>query len=166
MTRGATGAIRDATHLAAVTDAYYDPVTRTDQDDRFWVQWSTTVRLVVAKDTGYVVNVADHEEGVGAPTLLDDRRATRRRKPSAGTGHRGHLPRTLGDLLERCADEGCRVKLGGGGHYKITRGSATVTVPATPSEYRSIPNACSQLQTELGIDLRRGGTRGRAASQA
>jgi len=56
-------------------------------------------------------------------------------------------------LLRRLRRQGFRVRFGGTGHYRVTRGDQTVTVPATPRNgRRALANAKANLR-RIGADL-------------
>lgn len=61
----------------------------------------------------------------------------------------------MSDLLERAVNDydGVKVTRTDNGHYKVTRDGYTgmVTLPATPSDHRSVKNSRAQLRRTLGL---------------
>ncbi|MET9222404.1 hypothetical protein ABZX65_27070 [Streptomyces sp. NPDC003300] len=56
-------------------------------------------------------------------------------------------------LLRRVRRQGFQVRMGGAGHYRITRDGRTITIPATPTRsHRSIANARAALR-RIGAQL-------------
>lgn len=55
------------------------------------------------------------------------------------------MNKDIQQLLGRLREQGFHVRMGGSGHYRVSRGGRTVTVPATPRS-RSITNARAKLR--------------------
>jgi len=70
----------------------------------------------------------------------------RRAGTTKGGGPGTNLPRTIRDLKKRILARGYKIKMGGS-HEKVYSedGTFITTIPATPSDHRSIPNAWKQF---------------------
>ena len=62
------------------------------------------------------------------------------------------MNKDIRQLLDRVREQGFHVRFGGTGHYRVSRGDQTVTVPATPGGSRSLANARAALK-RIGADL-------------
>lgn len=56
-------------------------------------------------------------------------------------------------LRDTLAEAGCAVENGGGGHIKVTRNGSTLTLPATPSDHRSVLNAYADARRTFGVPV-------------
>lgn len=75
-----------------------------------------------------------------------------------GTGGGSTMPTSVKDLLDRAHFAGLRVERATR-HYLLSNPAESsgvmVTVPKTPSDHRSLPNAVMQVRKVLGVDLAR-----------
>lgn len=63
------------------------------------------------------------------------------------------MNKDIEQLLKRCREQGFHIRFGGTGHYRVSRGDQTITLPATPrGGRRSIANARAALR-RIGAQL-------------
>lgn len=60
--------------------------------------------------------------------------------------------RRMRELAARAIVDGWSLARSGGGHWKLTRGDATLVLPNTPTDHRSYANARAQAR-RLGVDV-------------
>lgn len=103
--------------------------------------------VTISKDDGVILafgKMYPHIRGARVHTI---------RKASRGKQSRG--PRTWAELIEWLKIEGCELHRLGNDHYAVHRDSVMIgTLPDTPSDYRSLPNAVASLRRR-GLTLRR-----------
>ena len=63
------------------------------------------------------------------------------------------MNKDMQQLLARCRRQGFQVRIGGAGHYRVTKGGRTITLAATPrAGKRVIANARAALR-RIGAQL-------------
>jgi hypothetical protein len=63
---------------------------------------------------------------------------------------RRKVPRELQPLIQAARDDGWRLEMSGGGHFKLRHGSGqSIVMPATPSDSRSMANAAALIRRKL-----------------
>lgn len=142
--------VQDRDHLAEITLAYYRPdITTRTGDDRVR-QIRGGVSLIVAdRPGGPILHAGRRDRAPLAPQPAAPPRGIPRAK--GGRGGR-HAPRTVADLLNALRQLGLEVRPGGGGHWQTHTSAGWYTIPCTPSDSRSIPNAVAALRRR-GVKL-------------
>lgn len=102
-------------------------------------------------DQATVVAVADRDQALRVRS--QPRPGAIPKARGGGCGRR--FPASVEEVLERLEGHGFDV-CATGRHLSVTRPGApgSVTVPRTPSDWRSIPNAVLQVRRVFGVDLR------------
>lgn len=151
-TPGARRHIECLAHLESVQNAYYRPQTVTSMPDGDQKRHHHNGTMIIVAGDGTILHVSSHDQSSDAPESLVEIHRPKRRT-SGGSGNR--LPTTMDELIRRCRQQGCEVVDNGGKHLKVLVPEGDpVPLPRTPSDWRSIPNAVSQLRSR-GVDVRR-----------
>lgn len=141
-----------------------------DPDDE-WLSPVDGVAIVRVRDGAAVIVAGDDYtlilSAMAARRAYQERRRAGgrdgfggRRRPRSGGGA-GRRPQSVAALLGLCAEHGFEHRLSKSGHHRLTHPGVpgrAVSLPSTPSDSRSIPNAVATIRTVFGIDVRRAPT--------
>lgn len=129
--------------LRAVNKAYFDPDWKGPagfgpEGHRERRVSGTTEVIVGSGPNNPIIALHERDVATGAPETLNDDHLS---IPKAKGGRGGSTaPTTTNDLVSALKAAGCEVEVNGSGHLKVTKDGVALTVPSTPSDWRSLRN--------------------------
>ena len=113
--------------------------------------------ILVDEDGECIISIVKRDEVLyensQGPRKPHGSQSTQRGK-SGGPGRR--MPSTTKEMLALLKEHGFAYEMGGTGHYLITHpdyDGPKISIPATPSDKRSLQNCVSQIKRRTGIDV-------------
>lgn len=136
--------------LRSISNAYYSPEwTAPLEMGRERRVFGTMEVIVDPNGNSPVIAFREREVAEGRPELLVEKKPTKKvnNKTSKGEGNRVKITDAK-SLLAALKAAGCTVKHTGSGHLKVGKDGRYVTIPATASDHRAIPNALSDARKQ------------------